>query len=141
MENLKIQKMQRKQWLYKYTGSRNFNTVPREMCTWCGANDSSAPYADWRPGAVWRTIEPSRPWTTDSPFHRIPGGSHENIISKDLLHLCHLGATRTFCVSLLCYLTVLGRLAPGAILAKLFSMGCAGIIYKLLFGCFVDDTS
>lgn len=90
-------------------GRRNFNTVPHAMCTWCGANDSSAPYTDWRSGAEWRKIEPSRPWVTDSPFHHIPGGSHENILSKDLFHLCHLGATRTFCVSLLCYLTFLGR--------------------------------
>eukprot|EP00435_Cladocopium_sp_Y103_P035857 s2475_g9.t1 len=94
------------------TGCRNFNTVPNPMCPWCLADDDQVPYTDWREQAEWRRLTPTRPWTTASPLHRAPGGGHENILAKDLFHLCNLGAVRTFCVNLLCYLTWLGRFVP-----------------------------
>lgn len=93
-------------------GARSWNNVPNKMCTWCMADDMLVPYTDWRDEAEWRRIPSTRPWTTVSPFHSVAGGSHENIVSKDIFHLCHLGAVRTFCASLLCYLAYIGRFAP-----------------------------
>ena len=82
------------------------------MCPWCLADDDKFPYTDWREQAEWRKLTPTRPWRNPSPLHGAPGGGHENILVKDLFHLCNLGAVRTFCVNLLCYLTWLGRFVP-----------------------------
>ena len=86
---------------------RNFACVPHCCCPWCDANDTSTPYTDGRPEALWRsTVSRERPWPTESPspLVDIPGADREAFLSKDLFHMAHLGHVRTFCVNLLCYL-------------------------------------
>lgn len=84
---------------------RNFNCSPNQMCPWCLANDTSVPYTDVRDCALWRsTVATERPWTNESPLHAIPGANHEFFLAKDVFHIFHLGAIRTFVVNLLCLL-------------------------------------
>ena len=87
------------------TPKRNFNCSPNQMCPWCLANDTSVPYTDVRDCALWRsTVATERPWTNESPLHAIPGANHEFFLAKDVFHIFHLGAIRTFVVNLLCLL-------------------------------------
>ena len=108
-------------------GFRNFNTVPNKMCVWCEADDVDVPYTDFREGALWRRPCNTRPWNVPSPMFGVPGAQHENILGKDLFHICHLGAVRTFCVNLLCYLTWLQRFAASLHLQYLCFFGCNAI--------------
>ncbi|CAK9106276.1 unnamed protein product [Durusdinium trenchii] len=91
-----------------YHCKRNFNCTPNSMCSWCLANDTTLPYTDVRDEAQWRrTVYVERPWTTPGPFQQIPGADHEMFLAKDLFHLCHLGAIRTFCINLMCFLVTM----------------------------------
>lgn len=91
-----------------YRLRRNFGCQPNCMRPWCEANDSTVPYTDSRDCARWRgTVHASRPWDTEGPMMRIPGGNDERVLCKDLFHLCHLGAIRGFVVNTLCYLVYL----------------------------------
>lgn len=91
-----------------YRLRRNFGCQPHEMCPWCLADDSTTPYTDSRDCARWRdTVHASRPWDTEGPMLRIPGGNDERVLCKDIFHLCHLGAIRGFVVNTLCYLVSL----------------------------------
>ena len=86
---------------------RNFACVPHCMCPWCGANDTTTPYTDARPEALWRsTVSMERPWPIESPspLVDIHGADRETFLSKDLFHMAQLGHVRTFCVNVLCYL-------------------------------------
>ena len=89
-------------------GQRSFNTSPNKMCFWCHADDKDVPYTDHTPAADWRRVQVERPWSTYSPLHDVAGASRENILAKDIFHLCSLGAVRTWCVNLIAYLAWLG---------------------------------
>ena len=92
---------------------RNFNCMPNQLCPWCLADDHEVPFSDYRQNATWRaTSGTQRPWTTESPFHGIPGGDNELFLAKDLFHLCHLGAVRGFAINLLCYMCWTGVWDP-----------------------------
>jgi len=93
---------------------RNFNCMPNQLCPWCLADDREVPFSDYRENAAWRaTSGTQRPWTTESPFHGIPGWDSELILAKDLFHLCHLGAVRGFAINLLCYMCWTGMCWTG----------------------------
>jgi len=84
---------------------RNFARAPNQLCYWCEVDDKSVPFTDNRSTAIWRgTVHQTRPWTTRCPLSMIPGAETEVFLTKDLFHLCHLGAVRGFCANLLCYL-------------------------------------
>lgn len=90
---------------------RNWGCEPNECCFWCSASDRSddMAYSNLRPSARWRsTIGASRPWSVEGALAEIPGANHENFLSKDIFHICHLGITRTFCASMICYMAHAG---------------------------------
>ena len=94
---------------------RNFGCVPNAMRYWCLANDNDYPFTDPSRTALWRsTLSASPPWTgsSPSPFLKIPGGDADVFLAKDLFHLCHLGAVRTFAVNALCFLVSDNHFAP-----------------------------
>ena len=94
---------------------RNFGCVPNAMCYWCLANDNDYPFTDPSRTALWRsTLSASPPWagSSPSPFLKIPGGDADVFLAKDLFHLCHLGAVRTFAVNALCFLVSDNHFAP-----------------------------
>lgn len=102
---------------------RNFSCPPHEMCFWCLANDTDVPFTDFSRGAEWRsTVDSSRPWVYHGPFHQVPGAEHEMFLAKDLFHLCHLGAVRSFCVNLLCYLVSQNVFVPWNWNSELFNL-------------------
>ena len=94
---------------------RHFGCVPNAMCYWCLANDDDYPFTDPSRTASWRsTLSASPPWdgSARSPFLKIPGGAADVFLAKDLFHLCHLGAVRTYTVNALCFLVAEQHFAP-----------------------------
>lgn len=84
---------------------RNFACAPNQLCYWCLADDVSVPFTDNGSTAAWRgTVHQTRPWTSRCPLSWIPGAETELFLTKDIFHLCHLGAVRGFAVNVLCYL-------------------------------------
>ena len=119
-----------------YHCKRNFNCTPNSMCSWCLANDTTLPYTDVRDEAQWRrTVYVERPWTTPGPFQQIPGADHEMFLAKDLFHLCHLGAIRTFCINLMCFLVTMKVFAPWLCLAVNVCVGATIYIYNVYIVC------
>ena len=93
--------------------ARNFTNDPNPMCPWCLADDRDVPFADLRECAAWRATTGSvPPWGSISPLHFLPGGNEEQFLAKDLFHISHVGITRTFVASCICYLVHVGHFRP-----------------------------
>ncbi|CAE7488188.1 unnamed protein product [Symbiodinium natans] len=93
--------------------ARNFTNAPNQMCPWCLADDRDVPFGDHRNCAGWRaTTSSEKPWASPSPLHLLPGGNMEQFMAKDLFHTTHVGVTRTFVASAICYLVHVGHFTP-----------------------------